>query len=116
MDIYAQYMASAVQGFFGYVWDGILAIGAWLLGIIGSVADVISGLAIMPLVSLIAAIVDVLSNAMIGLMGIVGPTTVSMFKLDIGNGSSLFETVFGSMTSEIQIMIILAYSLTFLFV
>lgn len=115
MDIYAQYMASAVQGFFGYVWDGILAIGAWLLGIIGSVADVISGLAIMPLVSLIAAIVDVLSNAMIGLMGIVGPTTVSMFKLDIGNGSSLFETVFGSMTSEIQIMIILAYSLTFLF-
>lgn len=108
-------MAAAAQSVLGFIWDKIQAFGAWILGVVGTVADVIAGLAILPLVSFIAAIVDVFSNALIGLMQLIGPTTLAMFKLDIGNGSSLFETVFGAMSGEITVMTIMAFALAAVF-
>lgn len=110
-----QYMAAATQNVLGFIWNGIQAFGKWLLGIVATVADIVAGLAILPLVSFVAAIVDAISNALIGLMQIIGPTTLAMFKLDIGNGSSLFETVFGAMGGEITVMSIMAFALSAVF-
>lgn len=76
---------------------------SFLGGIVSAVAsffskifDVVTGLQLLPLTSFLGFLITLLINAVCGLMTLMGKATIGLFVPDIGTGSSLFETIVGS--------------------
>ena len=79
----------------GKIFSAILGIVEDILGGFASVAEAVVGLQLMPLVSAVSVLLNVLINAVCELMEMVGGATVKVLAIDIGSGTSLFEVFFG---------------------
>lgn len=97
---FASSIFSRVQHALEKVWDGITTAATWFVNgvksiveFFGSVLNFITSLAVAPLVSFIAAIIDVIINALCYMMTTIANSAVMLFKPDIGTGGSIFELI-----------------------
>ena len=82
-------------------------------GLFNIVADIITALSLMPLVSSFAAFCTMLINAVFGVVELTSLSVLSMFRLDVGTGNSFFEEVFTEFGAIISVMQILGFVLLF---
>lgn len=85
-----------------------------IVELFGSVLDFITSIAVTPLVSFVAAIVDVITNAICYMMTTVANSTVMLFRPDIGTGGSMFELLMKGYSGIIPFLRIL--SIAFIFI
>lgn len=97
---FASSIFAKAQHVWDKVWDGITTAAAWfadgvksIVEFFGSVLDFIAALEVLPLVSFVAAIVDVITNAVCYMMTTIANSAVLLFRPDIGTGGSMFELV-----------------------
>lgn len=84
-----------IGNFFAAVLDAIAGIGEGILSAFATVADAVIGLMLVPFASLFGAMTNAGVNGVCELMEITGRSTIGLFSLDIGSGSSIFEIVVG---------------------
>ena len=101
--------------------DSITSLAVWfvdgvksIIEYFGSVLAFIKALAVMPLLSFLGAIVDIILSSICSIMTISANSAVSLFKPDIGTGSSLFDLLLKGYSGIIPMMRVI--SLAFIFI
>ena len=84
-----------IGNFFAAVLDAIAGIGEGILSAFATVADAVIGLMLVPFASLFGAMTNAGVNGVCELMEITGRSTIGLFTLDVGSGSSILEILVG---------------------
>lgn len=85
-----------------------------LVQFFGSVLDFVAALKVLPLVSFVAAIVDVIIDGICYLMTKVANSALMLFKPDIGTGSSMFELALQGYSGIIPFLRMIAIAFIFI--
>ena len=99
----------------GKIFSAILGILDGIWGLFTSVAEAVVGLGLMPLVSAISVLLNVIINAVCELMQIMGAAIVKVLAIDIGSGNSLFELFVGEIDWIYPYMQAISWAFIFMF-
>lgn len=90
--------------------DGVKSI----IALFGSVLDFVAAMRIKPIVSFLAAIIDVAINAICYIMTVLANSALTLFKPDIGTGSSMFELILKGYSGFFSFLRVMAIAFIFI--